>query len=85
VRNGDCPTGGTGIVCGDPLLQNEPSQSWVSEATLDCYNLTPSTSCFYPAGGSPAIGGGTIYTGLPSNDYFGTPTINPPVIGAVQP
>jgi hypothetical protein len=85
VRNGDCPTGGTGIVCADPLLANEPSQSWISETALDCFNLAPNTSCFYPASGSPAIFAGGNYSALPSTDYFGTATTNPPVIGAVQP
>jgi hypothetical protein len=85
VRNGDCPTGGTGIVCADPLLQNEPSQSWISETALDCYSLAPSTSCFYPVSGSPAIFAGGVYSALPSTDYFGTATTSPPVIGAVQP
>jgi hypothetical protein len=78
VRNGDCPAGGTGIVCSDPLLASEPAQGTVPpETTLDSFN-------FYPASGSPALAAGTTYSGLPATDYYGITTTSPPVIGAVN-
>jgi Putative Ig domain len=78
MRNGACQSGGTGILCLDPRFVNEPSQTWVSEATLDNFNFSLSNT-------SPAIGAGTTYSVLPSTDYFGKTTSNPPVIGAVTP
>jgi hypothetical protein len=79
VRNGDCPTGGAGNICLDPLLVGEPAPGTIpAESTLDNFN-------FHLTSNSPAVGAGATYTGLPSTDYYGTPTPNPPVIGAVAP
>jgi hypothetical protein len=79
MRNGDCPSGGTGTICSDPLLVNEPAQGSIPpESTLDNFN-------FHLTSGSPAIGAGANYTGSPSTDYFGTPSTSPLVIGAVAP
>jgi hypothetical protein len=78
VRNGDCPSGGTGNICLDPQFVGEPSQAWVSETSLDNFNFNLTNA-------SPAIAAGTTYSALPSTDYFGTATTNPPVIGAVAP
>jgi hypothetical protein len=80
VRNDDCPSaGGSGNICADPLLVGEPAQGTIPpESTLDNFN-------FHLTSNSPAIGAGATYSALPSTDYFGTPTSNPPVIGAVGP
>ena len=80
LRNGDCsPIQGTGNICLDPQFVGEPAQAgFVSESTLDNFN-------FHLTGNSPAIGAGATYPALPSTDYYGTPTSNPPVIGAVTP
>jgi Putative Ig domain len=80
IRNDDCPTaGGSGNICSDPLLVGEPARGTVPpESTLDNFN-------FHLTSNSPTIGAGATYLALPSTDYFGTPTSNPPVIGAVGP
>ncbi len=80
TRNDDCnPIKGTGNICSDPLLVSEPAQGSVPpESILDNFN-------FHLSSGSPAIGAGATYSGLPATDYFGTPTSNPPVVGAVEP
>jgi Putative Ig domain len=78
VRNGDCSSGGTGIICSDPQLVSEPAQGTVPpESTLDNFN-------FYPATGSPAIGAGVAVPGV-TTDYYGVTRPNPPTIGAVEP
>jgi hypothetical protein len=79
LRNGDCPNGGTGNICLDPQFVGEPAQGSVPpESTLDNFN-------FHLTSNSPAIGAGATYSALPSTDYYGTTTSNPPVIGAVGP
>jgi hypothetical protein len=80
TRNDDCnPIKGTGNICSDPLLVSEPAQGSVPpESILDNFN-------FHLTSGSPAIGAGATYSGLPATDYFGTMTSTPPVIGAVEP
>ena len=59
VRNGDCPTGGTGILCVDPALVNEPAQGSVPpESTLDVFNpFTAGKSVFYPTSGESGCRG----------------------------
>jgi hypothetical protein len=77
IRNGD--TCGGNILCTDPLFVNEPALGAVPpESTMDNFNFTPGN-------GSPALGAGAIYPGIPATDYFGTAMANPPAIGAVQP
>jgi hypothetical protein len=79
IRNDDCPNRGTGNICSDPLLVGEPAPGTIPpESTLDNFN-------FHLTSNSPAIGAGATYPALPSTDYFGTATSNPPVIGAVGP
>jgi hypothetical protein len=80
VRNDNCPSaGGSGNICADPLLVGEPARATIPpESTLDNFN-------FHLTSNSPAIGAGATYPALPSTDYFGTVTSNPPVIGAVGP
>jgi len=80
TRNDDCnPLRGVGNICSDPLLVGEPAPGTIPpESTLDNFN-------FHLTSLSPAIGAGATYSALPSTDYFGTPTSNPPVIGAVNP
>lgn len=65
-----------GEFCTDPLLVNEPSQTWISETQLD--NFNPNLSS-----GSPAIGAGIQIQGL-IRDYAGNPWRNPPSIGAFE-
>jgi hypothetical protein len=79
VRNDDCPGRGIANLCSDPLLVGEPAQGAIpQESTLDNFN-------FHLTSNSPASGAGATYSPLPSTDYFGTATSNPPVIGAVEP
>ncbi len=80
IRNGS--TCGGNIHCVDPLFLNEPAQSVTTQSALDVFTNTPSTSSFYPAGGSPMIAAGT--TGGPGTDYFGVTYSVPPPIGAVM-
>jgi hypothetical protein len=78
LRNGDCPSGGTGIICADPQLASEPAQGTIPpESTLDNFNFHPST-------GSLAIGAGIAIPSL-TMDYFGVTRPSPPSIGAVEP
>jgi hypothetical protein len=78
IRNGDCPRGGTGNICADPMLVGEPAQRTISrESVLDNFN-------FHPASGSPAIGHGVAVNGI-TTDYHGTARPNTPSIGAVEP
>ncbi len=76
VRNGDCGSSPGTNLCSDPLLMNEPSQTWTGEAQLDNFN-------FHLSSTSPAIGAGVPIPGL-TTDYYGNPYANPPAIGAVQ-
>jgi hypothetical protein len=77
VRNGGNCSGS--VVCRDPLLVGEPAQGAVPpESALDALD-------FHPMAGSPAVYAGTIYTGMPGYDYYGTPATSPPTIGAVEP
>jgi hypothetical protein len=68
------------MICSDPLLLNEPSQTWVSEAALDVFNPFIAHNSFYPTSGSPLLGAGT--TGGASVDYYGVASSN--LIGAVN-
>ena len=78
VRNGDCAHGGTGILCTDPLLANEPAQgAYPLSSVLDI-------SSVHPAIGSPVTGAGTPVNGL-TTDYYGSTRPVPPSIGAVEP
>ncbi len=78
VRNGDCSSGGTGIICSDPQLVSEPAQGTIPpESTLDNFN-------FYPATSSPAIGAGVAVPGV-TTDYYGVTRPSSPTIGAVEP
>ncbi len=80
MRNGDCsPPQGTGNICSDPLLIGEPAQGTIPpESTLDNFN-------FSPASGSPTIGAGTTYSGMPALDFNGVSRSASPTLGAIQP
>jgi hypothetical protein len=80
------PCGTNGNTCVNPLLISQPALPWPgSETALDAYNpYAGSGNSFYPTSSSPLLGAGVAITGLTA-DYYGTPTTNPPVIGAVQP
>ena len=80
TRNGACPSSGTDPICEDPLLVGEPIQATTLPSALDAIV----TAGFLPASGSPAVGAGVTYTGLPATDYYGTTTTSPPVVGAAN-
>lgn len=78
MRNWDCPSGGTGNICLNPLLVGEPAQGTVPpESILDSFN-------FHLTSGSPAIGAGASYAGSPAFDFYAVPSTSPLVIGAVN-
>ena len=78
VRNGDCGSGGVGIICSDPLLVGEPPQNSIPpESVLDNFN-------FHPAADSPAVFAGSPVSGLVT-DYFGHARPATPTFGAVEP
>jgi len=84
IKSGDV-CGTNGILCVDPLLTSEPSQTWISEATLDVFNpFAGSGNSFYPSSTSPAVRAGTAISGL-TTDYYGIARPNPPSIGGVEP
>ena len=74
-ESGNCTYAGE--ICTSPLLVNQPSQAWIGESEMDNFD-------YYPALGSPAIGAGTTYTGIPATDYYGVAVTSPSVIGAVN-
>jgi hypothetical protein len=76
-----------GEVCGSPRMTDQPSQTWTNETQLDSFTPSlPSTSnSFYPSSGSPLIGAGVTFSGIPTGDYYGAATTSRPVIGAVAP
>ena len=80
------PCGKNGITCVNPLLISQPAVPWPgSETALDGFNpYAGSGNSFYPTPSSPLLGAGVAIPGL-TTDYYGTPTTNPPVVGAVQP
>jgi hypothetical protein len=82
IRNGD--TCGGNIICSDPLLKNEPAQTWPgSEAALDVFNPFNAGNSFELTASSPAIGAGTVLSGL-TTDYYGVSRPNPPSMGALE-
>lgn len=84
MRNGTCPSTTNNTICVSPLLRSQPSQTWVSEATLDAFNPFSGSNSFYPTNGSPLLAAGTTYSGIPSTDYYGVAYSSPPPIGAVE-
>jgi len=82
TRNNDCAgpfgAGGTGIICSDPLFQNEPAQGiWPPETALDNFD-------FYPTDSSPENHAGTTIPDL-TTDYYGVSRPAALTIGAVEP
>ena len=74
-----------GETTADPLMLNEPSQTWVSETQLDPFNpRISSNNSFFPTSASSLIGAGTTYTGIPLVDFNGIPYSNPPPIGGMM-
>ncbi len=73
--NGACTYSGE-TCASDPLLVNEPSQTWSGESQLDnfTFNLTS---------GSPAKGAGVAVPGL-TTDYNGYNYVTPPSDGALE-
>jgi hypothetical protein len=84
MQDGSCPSTANGMICGDPKLVSEPSQTWTGESALDVFNPFVTGNSFYPATGSPIIGAGVTIPGL-TTDYYGTTRISPTNIGAVGP
>jgi hypothetical protein len=83
MQDGSCPSTANGMICGDPKLVNEPSQTWTSESALDVFNPFVAGNSFYPASGSPLIGAGIHIPGL-TTDYYGTTRPTSPSIGGVE-
>jgi hypothetical protein len=82
IRNGD--TCGGNIICSDPLLVNEPAQSWPgSETALDVFNPFNAGNSFEMTASSPANGTGATQSGL-TTDYYGTTRQDPPSMGGVE-
>ncbi|HEV2647165.1 MAG TPA: putative Ig domain-containing protein [Acidobacteriaceae bacterium] len=75
VRNGS--TCGGNIICSDPLLTNEPQQTFTGETPFDnfVFTLTPS---------SPAINAGLTVSGI-TTDFNGIARPANPSIGALEP
>jgi hypothetical protein len=75
-----------GEICGSPIMTDQPSQTWTSETQLDPFtpSLPAASNSFYPSSGSPLIGAGITYSGIPATDYYGVTTTSPPVIGGVN-
>jgi len=82
MRSGTCPSTTNGTICVSPLLLNQPSQTWVSEAALDVFNPLVARNSFYPTSGSPLLASDT--TGGPSTDYYMVTRPVPGAIGAVE-
>jgi hypothetical protein len=80
--DGTCPSTTNGMICSDPLLLNEPGQTWVSEAALDVFDPFVAGNSFYPSSGSPLLGAGIQVPGL-TTDYYDVTRPTPPSIGAV--
>jgi hypothetical protein len=84
IRNGD--TCGTNhIVCSDPLLTNEPAQSWPTpvETALDVFNPFNTGNSFEQTSSSPSKYAGTAIGGL-TTDYYGSAYNSPPSMGGVE-
>jgi len=77
VRNTTCPTGNPGDICTSPLFVGQPTGTAGTfvQSELDAFNINLTS-------GSPAIGAGITYSGIPSTDYFLHTQTTPPVIGA---
>ncbi len=74
-----CPTGFPGEYCGDPLFVNEPTGQGPNFVSTELDNFN-----FAPSAGSPAMGAGSVISGVPNLllDYNGVTRPNPPSIGA---
>jgi hypothetical protein len=76
-----CPqtllTGETCTGSNTLFFVNQPASPITDETAMDNYNI-------YPKSGSPLIGAGVSFTGIPATDFYGTPTLSPPVIGAAN-
>ena len=83
MKDGTCPSTANGVKCTDPLLLNEPSQTWVNEAALDVFNPFNAGNSFEITASSPAKGKGMALSGLTA-DYYGTTRATPPAIGALE-
>jgi hypothetical protein len=84
IRNGDTCGVNNNIICSDPLLTNEPAQSWPgSQTAFDVFNPFNTGNSFEMTSSSPAKAAGTALSGL-TTDYFGTTRPSPPAIGALE-
>ncbi len=83
MQDGDCPSTANGMLCSDPKLQSEPSQTWTGEAMLDIFNPFVSANSFYPTNNSPLVGAGIHISGL-NLDYYGMTRPTSPGIGGVE-
>jgi hypothetical protein len=84
MQHGSCPSTTNGMICSDPLLLNEPRQSWPgAESDLDVFNPFVAGNSFHPSSGSPLLGAGTQIPGL-TTDYYDVTRPTPPSIGAAE-
>ena len=83
MQYGTCPSTANGVKCTDPLLLNEPSQTWVSEAALDVFNPFNAGNSFEQTSSSPSKYAGTAIGGL-TTDYYGSAYNSPPSMGGVE-
>jgi hypothetical protein len=74
-----CPTGFTGETCVSPGFVGQPTGNGSTFVQSELDNYT-----FHLAPGSPAVGTGITYTGVPSLDYFSVTRPQPPSIGAAE-
>jgi hypothetical protein len=82
IRNGDACGGN--IICSDPLLVNEPAQTWPgAESDFDVFNPFNAGNSFEMTPSSPAKYTGTTLSGL-TTDYYGATRPSPPSMGGVE-
>jgi hypothetical protein len=82
--DGTCPSTTNGTICSDPLLLNEPVQTWPgAESDLDVFDPFMAGNSFYPSSNSPLRGAGIQIPGL-TTDYYDVTRPTSPSIGAVE-
>lgn len=74
-----------GETCVNPLMMNEPSQTWVNAAQLDQFSIYLGiANSFYPGGTSPLLNAGIPVTGITADFYGVTRSVSTPTIGGVE-
>jgi hypothetical protein len=83
MKLGTCPSTANGMLCSDPSLLNEPSQTWTSEAALDVFDPFLAGNSFYPSSGSLLRGAGIQIPSL-TTDYYDMTRPASPAMGSVE-